>query len=202
MLTRSFPMDNIGPRLVLARRPGPQGQRAPALPVPPHPTTTETAMPSPTDSKSPSKPTTRRRFLAAAATGTALGGFPMIARAQPAPITLRFQSTWPVKFIYHELAVDYTKKVAEMTGGRLKIEMLPAGAVVPGPAGDGGREQGRARRRPRHSRLLVRQEHRLRPLRRRPGLRHGRQPAPGLDGVRRRQGALRRDPRRRAARRR
>lgn len=89
-------------------------------------------MPSPTDSKSAAKPTSRRRFLAAAATGTTLGGFPMIARAQPAPITLRFQSTWPVKFIYHELAVDYTKKVAEMTGGRLKIEMLPAGAVVPG----------------------------------------------------------------------
>lgn len=74
---------------------------------------------------------TRRRFLAAAGVGAALG-FPAIVRAQPAPITLRFQSTWPVKFIYHELAVDYTKKVAEMTGGRLRIEMLPAGAVVPG----------------------------------------------------------------------
>jgi TRAP-type mannitol/chloroaromatic compound transport system substrate-binding protein len=77
-------------------------------------------------------PTPRRRFLAAAATGTALGGFPMIARAQAAPITLRFQSTWPIKFIYHELAVDWTKKVAELSGGRLKIDMLPAGAVVPG----------------------------------------------------------------------
>jgi TRAP-type mannitol/chloroaromatic compound transport system substrate-binding protein len=73
----------------------------------------------------------RRRFLAAATAGAAIGGFPALVRAQ-APITLRFQSTWPVKFIYHELAVDYTKKVAEMTGGRLKIEMLPAGAVVPG----------------------------------------------------------------------
>lgn len=70
----------------------------------------------------------RRRFLAGTA---ALAGAPMIARAQAAPITLRFQSTWPVKFVYHELAVDYARKVAEMTGGRLKIEMLPAGAVVP-----------------------------------------------------------------------
>ena len=55
----------------------------------------------------------------------------MIARAQ-APITLRFQSTWPQKFIYHECAVDWCKKASDLTGGRLKIEMLPAGAVVPG----------------------------------------------------------------------
>jgi TRAP-type mannitol/chloroaromatic compound transport system substrate-binding protein len=73
----------------------------------------------------------RRQFLGAAGAGAALGGFPMIAKAQ-APITLRFQSTWPQKFIYHELAVDYTKRVSEITGGKLKIDMLPAGAVVPG----------------------------------------------------------------------
>ena len=89
-------------------------------------------MPSHSDPKPVTGASSRRRFLAAAATGTALGGFPMIARAQAAPITLRFQSTWPIKFIYHELAVDWTKKVAELSGGRLKIDMLPAGAVVPG----------------------------------------------------------------------
>ena len=77
---------------------------------------------------------TRRTFLGGAASGAglALAGFPLIARAQSTPITLKFQSTWPVKFIYHEFAVDWTKKVAELSGGRLKIEMLPAGAVVPG----------------------------------------------------------------------
>ncbi len=74
----------------------------------------------------------RRRFLAtSAATGATALGFPMIARSQ-APITLRFQSTWPLKFIYHEFAVDWCKKASDLTGGRLKIEMLPAGAVVPG----------------------------------------------------------------------
>lgn len=73
----------------------------------------------------------RRRFLSTAGTGAALAGFPMIAKAQTAPITLRFQSTWPLKFIYHEFAVDWTKKVAELSGGRLKIDMLPAGSVVP-----------------------------------------------------------------------
>jgi TRAP-type mannitol/chloroaromatic compound transport system substrate-binding protein len=76
------------------------------------------------------KRTSRRRFLGAAAAGAALA-FPTVVRAQ-APITLRFQSTWPVKFIYHEAAVDWTRKVAEITNGRLKIDMLPAGAVVPG----------------------------------------------------------------------
>lgn len=78
------------------------------------------------------KKQTRRRFLAtsAATSATALG-FPMIARAQAAT-TLRFQSTWPLKFIYHECAMDWCKKASDLTGGRLKIEMLPAGAVVPG----------------------------------------------------------------------
>ncbi|HEV3007934.1 MAG TPA: twin-arginine translocation signal domain-containing protein, partial [Burkholderiales bacterium] len=77
------------------------------------------------------KPISRRRFLGRAAAGSAALGFPAIVRAQ-APVTLRFQSTWPVKFIYHEAAVDWTKKVAEITNGRLKIDMLPAGAVVGG----------------------------------------------------------------------
>jgi len=72
----------------------------------------------------------RRRLLGAAATSAALG-FPYVARAQ-APITWRFQSTWPLKFIYHEFAVDWTRKVNELAGGKLKIDMLPAGAVVPG----------------------------------------------------------------------
>jgi TRAP-type mannitol/chloroaromatic compound transport system substrate-binding protein len=44
--------------------------------------------------------------------------------------TLRFQSTWPTKDIFHEYATDFGKKVNEMSGGRLKIEVLPAGAVV------------------------------------------------------------------------
>jgi TRAP-type mannitol/chloroaromatic compound transport system substrate-binding protein len=52
------------------------------------------------------------------------------AQEQKGPITLRFQSTWPTKDIFHEYAVDYAKKVNEMSGGRLKLEVLPAGAVV------------------------------------------------------------------------
>jgi TRAP-type mannitol/chloroaromatic compound transport system substrate-binding protein len=75
----------------------------------------------------------RRKFLsgaAAATAGAATLGFPMIAKAQ-GPISMRFQSTWPTKDIFHEYANDFAKKVNDMTGGDLKIEVLPAGAVVP-----------------------------------------------------------------------
>ena len=74
----------------------------------------------------------RRKFFgSAAAAGTAATlGFPAIVRAQGAT-TLRFQSTWPTVDIFHEYAVDFTKKINDMTGGELKVEMLPAGAVVP-----------------------------------------------------------------------
>jgi len=73
----------------------------------------------------------RRRFLkSAAAAGVATLGFPMVAKAQ-GPISMRWQSTWPAKDIFHEYAQDFAKKVNDMTGGDLKIEVLPAGAVVP-----------------------------------------------------------------------
>jgi TRAP-type mannitol/chloroaromatic compound transport system substrate-binding protein len=76
--------------------------------------------------------TPRRKFLtgAAVATGAAALGFPMVAKAQ-GPINMRWQSTWPAKDIFHEYANDFAKKVNDMTGGDLKIEVLPAGAVVP-----------------------------------------------------------------------
>ncbi|MEK8035824.1 MAG: twin-arginine translocation signal domain-containing protein, partial [candidate division NC10 bacterium] len=53
----------------------------------------------------------RRRFLkGAAAAGAAALAFPMVARAQ-GPITMRWQSTWPAKDIFHEYANDFAKKV-------------------------------------------------------------------------------------------
>jgi TRAP-type mannitol/chloroaromatic compound transport system substrate-binding protein len=76
---------------------------------------------------------TRRKFLtgaAAATTGAAITAFPMIAKAQ-GPVSMRWQSTWPSKDIFHEYALDFAKKVNDMTGGELRIEVLPAGAVVP-----------------------------------------------------------------------
>ena len=77
-------------------------------------------------------PLSRRSFLSKAAAGTAGAaalGFPMISVAQ-SPITMRWQSTWPAKDIFHEYAQDFASRVNGMAGGRLKIEVLPAGAVV------------------------------------------------------------------------
>ena len=75
---------------------------------------------------------TRRKFLAGAAGAGALA-FPMIGKGQAAtgPTSMRWQSTWPSKDIFHEYALDYAKKVNDMTGGELKIEVLPSNAVVP-----------------------------------------------------------------------
>ena len=73
---------------------------------------------------------TRRKFLKGAAVATAAVATPAVVKAQ-GPISMRWQSTWPSKDIFHEYALDYAKKVNDMTGGDLKIEVLPAGAVVP-----------------------------------------------------------------------
>lgn len=70
----------------------------------------------------------RRRFLAALAGGAALA---TPARAAPkAPLVLRCQSAWPAQDIFHEYALDFAVRVNAMSGGHLRIEMLPAGAVV------------------------------------------------------------------------
>jgi TRAP-type mannitol/chloroaromatic compound transport system substrate-binding protein len=73
--------------------------------------------------------TGRRGLLKGAAVAAGAMSAPMIAMAQTT--TFRFQSTWPAKDIFHEYANDFAKKVNDMAGGRLKIEVLPSGAVVP-----------------------------------------------------------------------
>src|SRR4051812_17918530 len=80
--------------------------------------------------------TGRRSFLkklaaggAVAAAGTVVA--PNVSRGQSSPVTMRWQSTWPSKDIFHEYALDYAKLVNDMTGGELRIDVLPAGAVVP-----------------------------------------------------------------------
>src|SRR3977135_3922538 len=74
---------------------------------------------------------TRRKFLGGAAVaGVAAVVAPSVVKAQ-GPIAMRFQSTWPSKDIFHEYALDFGKRVNDMSGGDLKIEVLPAGAVVP-----------------------------------------------------------------------
>ncbi len=76
-----------------------------------------------------SKNTRRRSLLKGAAIAGGAMAAPMVATAQTT--SLRFQSTWPAKDIFHEYANDFAKKVNDMAGGKLKIEVLPSGAVVP-----------------------------------------------------------------------
>ena len=75
----------------------------------------------------------RRSFLKSGATAAAVGAatiaMPNVARAQEA-VVFKFQSTWPAKDIFHEYAQDFVNRVNEMGGGRLKIELLSAGAVA------------------------------------------------------------------------
>lgn len=71
----------------------------------------------------------RRSLLKGAAVAAGAMSAPMVAVAQTT--SLRFQSTWPAKDIFHEYANDFASKVNAMAGGRLKIEVLPSGAVVP-----------------------------------------------------------------------
>ncbi len=69
----------------------------------------------------------RRRLLAGAAAAPLAA--PALVRAQSGT-TLRFQSAWPTRDIFHEFAVDFARKVGELSDGQLRIEMLPAGAVA------------------------------------------------------------------------
>ncbi|GLK71139.1 TRAP transporter substrate-binding protein [Ancylobacter dichloromethanicus] len=75
--------------------------------------------------------TSRRRFIATAAAAAASVTVAAPAVHAQAPIKLKFQSTWPNKDIFHEFAGDYVKRVNAMTGGRVELEILPAGSVVP-----------------------------------------------------------------------
>ena len=72
----------------------------------------------------------RRNLLKGAAVAAGAMSAPMLATAQTTT-TLRFQSTWPAKDIFHEYANDFAKKVNDMASGKLKIEVLPSGSVVP-----------------------------------------------------------------------
>ncbi len=80
-----------------------------------------------------SKRTSRRRFLKGGAVAVAAGAastlaFPQVSRAQTT--TLKMQGSWGAADPWNQFAQDYTKRVEEMAGGRLKIDYLVSGAVV------------------------------------------------------------------------
>src|SRR6476659_10143508 len=73
---------------------------------------------------------TGRKLLTSAPAAAAAVAAPNVVSAQ-GPIAMRFQSRWPSEDICHEYATDVGERVNDMTGGDLKIEVLPARAVVP-----------------------------------------------------------------------
>ena len=79
------------------------------------------------------KASARRSFLkkgaAVGAVGTT-GIFAAPAVIGQAPLTIKMQTSWPDSNVWQEFARDYGKRVDEMSGGRLKVDVLPAGAVV------------------------------------------------------------------------
>lgn len=74
----------------------------------------------------------RRKFLkggALAATATA-GALAAPAVNAQSPIVIKMQTSWPASDIWMDFARQYTTRVEEMSGGRLSVDLLPAGAVV------------------------------------------------------------------------
>jgi len=79
------------------------------------------------------KTVSRRKFLKSGtvAAGSAVGALamPSVVTAQ-SPILLKMQSSWTASDIFQEMAQQYVDRVQKMSGDRLKIDLLPAGAVV------------------------------------------------------------------------
>lgn len=77
----------------------------------------------------------RRKFLKSSlsaaggiAAGTAVVGAPYV-HAQ-SPIVLKMQTAWGGGNIWNDFAQEYVNRVHSMSGGRIQIDLLPAGAIV------------------------------------------------------------------------
>ena len=78
-------------------------------------------------------PVTRRSFLKKSAlAGSVAAGGTLAAPAvlAQAPITMKMQTSWPASDIWMDFAKQYTDRVEQMSNGRIKVDLLPAGAVV------------------------------------------------------------------------
>ncbi len=78
-------------------------------------------------------PMNRRNFLRKSALAggvTAAGGLAAPAVLAQAPLVVKMQTSWSSSNIWQEFAKDYADRVEAMSGGRLSIDLLPAGAVV------------------------------------------------------------------------
>ena len=61
------------------------------------------------------------------AAGSAIAAPAVLAQA---PLVVKMQTSWPASDIFTDFARQYVDRVEAMSGGRLTIDLLPAGAVV------------------------------------------------------------------------
>jgi len=84
-------------------------------------------------SKGNTERVSRRKFLKGTglAAGAAAGALaaPAVVTAQ-SPIVIKMQTSWPASDIWMDFARQYVDRVEAMSGGRLKIDLTPAGAIV------------------------------------------------------------------------
>jgi TRAP-type mannitol/chloroaromatic compound transport system substrate-binding protein len=83
--------------------------------------------------KGNSQDVSRRRFLKGAglAAGAAAGTLaaPAVVTAQ-SPLVIKMQTSWPASDIWMDFARQYIERVEKMSNNRIKVDLLPAGAVV------------------------------------------------------------------------
>ncbi|WP_189990474.1 TRAP transporter substrate-binding protein [Thalassobaculum fulvum] len=65
--------------------------------------------------------------LAAGASAAGVLAAPAIAQS---PVVVKMQTSWPASDIWMDFARQYVDRVEQMSGGRLKVDLLPSGAVV------------------------------------------------------------------------
>jgi TRAP-type mannitol/chloroaromatic compound transport system substrate-binding protein len=75
----------------------------------------------------------RRQIIKTAAAATAAVGLsaPMLVRAQSASVTWRMQALWDGGTTPQKFEERFVARVAELTGGRFKINLFAAGQIVP-----------------------------------------------------------------------
>jgi TRAP-type mannitol/chloroaromatic compound transport system substrate-binding protein len=78
------------------------------------------------------KTLSRRKFLGAStlAGASAAGALAAPAVLAQAPVTIKMQTSWPSSDIWMDFARQYIERVEKMSAGRIRFELLPAGAVV------------------------------------------------------------------------
>jgi len=75
----------------------------------------------------------RRNFLRKSALAGGVGAAGALAAPAvlaQAPLVVKMQTSWPSSDIWQEFARDYADRVEAMSGGRISIDLLPAGAIV------------------------------------------------------------------------